>query len=78
MTPKEHELIVLMFARVNESIGIIGETLKSRGLWSGDDSRAFAHAVHADDQKIDSCVSKALTEYCSLAAHLGVVTGLKP
>jgi hypothetical protein len=77
MTPKEHELMVMMFARLNEAIGIIGDSLVSRGIWSGDDSRAFAHAAQADDRKLDFYFSQALKDYRSLAAQLGVVTGLK-
>ena len=73
MTKKEHELIVLMFARLYESIGIIEETLKSRGIWSGDDPKAFSHAVHADDRKILHYVERARSDYLSFANQLGVI-----
>jgi len=77
MTAKEHELIMMMFARMNESIGVITDTLTSRGLWTGDDARAFAHVAHADDRRMDFYISKALKDYTGLAETLGVVTGLK-
>ena len=78
VTPKEHELIVMMFARMNERIGIIVETLKSRELWTGDDSKAFSDAIHSDDQKMDFYISNALRDYHGFAAQLGLVTGIKP
>src|SRR6266481_1638968 len=75
MKTKEHELIVLMFARLYESIGIIEETLKSRGLWTGDDPKAFSHAVHADDRKILHYVERARSDYLAFANQLGVIVG---
>ena len=75
MTRKEHELIVLMFARLYESIGIIEETLKSRGIWTGDDPTAFSHAVHADDRKLLHYAERARTDYVDFANQLGVELG---
>jgi hypothetical protein len=77
MTSEEHKLIVLMFARVNEALGMISDTLKSRELWTGDDQRAFPHAVHADDSKLVRFVLDATRDYQRLASQLGVVTGLE-
>ena len=73
MTKHEHELMIMMFARANEAIGILTETLKSRGLWTGDDEKAFAHAVHADDLKILRYVAQARSDYLKCATSLGVV-----
>jgi hypothetical protein len=75
MTAKEHELMLLMFARLYESIGILEETLKSRGLWTGDDPKAFSHAVHADDKKLLLYTSRARQDYVNIANQLGVVSG---
>jgi hypothetical protein len=72
MTKQEHELMILMFARMNEHIGIIEETLKSRGLWTGDDARAFSHAVHSDDEKISKFVTDARNTYVNWAKDLGI------
>ncbi len=75
MTAKEHELMVTMFARLYESLGIIEETLKSRGLWTGDDPKAFSHAVHADDRKLLHYAERARTDYLTFANQLGVIAG---
>jgi hypothetical protein len=75
MTRKEHELMLLMFARLYESIGIIEETLKSRGIWAGDDPKAFSHAVHADDRKLLHYAKRARTDYLAFANQLGVIAG---
>jgi hypothetical protein len=72
MTKQEHELMVLMFARLNESIGVIVETLRSNGIWTGDDSKAFSHAVHADEQKVLFYVSQARRDYFEFAKLSGV------
>lgn len=76
MTTKEHELMILMFARLHEAVGAISETLKSRGIWTGDDQKAFSHAVHADDEKMLQYVSQATHDYLRHASRLGVETGL--
>jgi len=75
MTPKEHELMLLMFTRLYESIGIIEETLKSRGIWTGDDPKAFSHAVHADDRKLLRYAERARNDYVAFANQLGVAPG---
>ena len=72
MTKQEHEMMVMMFARVNESIGIIVEALKSREIWTRDDVTAFSHATHADDRKIQHYVEQARTDYLQCAALSGV------
>jgi hypothetical protein len=74
---QEHELMVLMFARLQESIGIMAEAFKSRGLWTGDDPTAFSHAVHADDRKLLSYAAQAKKDYLACARLSGVVTGLE-
>lgn len=72
MTKEEHELMVMMFTRIYESIGTIEETLKSNGLWSGDDPAAFSHVVHSDAQKLISYYEHARDDYETLAAELKV------
>lgn len=73
MTRKEHELIMTMFARLYESIGTIEETLKSRGIWSDDDPKAFSHAVHTDDRKLLHYAERARSDYVAFANQLGVI-----
>ena len=77
MTKEEHELMVLMFARVYESVKVISDVLKSNGVLTGDDPKAFSHAVHADDRKLIQCLAQAQRDYLNLAKQTGVVTGLK-
>jgi hypothetical protein len=78
MTRQEHELMVLMFARLYEAMGVIKETLKSRELWTADDERAFSHAVHDDNKKLAEYFFQAMKDYLRLAQKSGVVTGLEP
>lgn len=76
MTPKEHELQVLMFARLFEAVGVLSDVLTSRGVLTGDDAKAFRHAVHHDPTKLLEHVSQAMLDYEKCAAQLGVETGL--
>ena len=41
MTKEEHQLMILMFARLHEALEAISETLSSRGIWAGDDKCGF-------------------------------------
>jgi hypothetical protein len=75
MTPKEHELVMLMFARLYEAIESIKETLKSRGAWTEDDERAFSHLVHRDEKLLQFSL-QVCSDYTRLARNLGVATGL--
>jgi hypothetical protein len=73
MTKQEHELLISMFARLYQAIGAIEETLTSRGIWTGDDAVAFAHAVHVDDQKVLNYVRRARRDYLLFANQIGVI-----
>jgi hypothetical protein len=66
---------MFMLSRLCKSIGIIEETLKSRGLWADDDATAFSHAVHADDRKLLQYASRARQDYLALVNQLGVASG---
>ena len=77
MTRQEHELMLLMFTRLYESIGIIEETLKSRGVWSADDPTAFSHAVHSDERKLFAYAQRARNDYVNFASQLGVAPRLE-
>ena len=76
MTPQEHELMIMMFARMHEAIEILKETLKSRGLWTDDDEKAFSHAVHADARKLLQNIGQAYIDYARIAKLAGVVVEL--
>jgi hypothetical protein len=73
MTKQEHELVVMMFARTNEAIGIIIEALKSREILTKDDVKAFSHATHADDQNILRYAAQAQADYLKCAELCRVV-----
>lgn len=70
--------MMLMFARMLETIDALTETLKSRNLWTADDERAFRHLVHHDKSRLERYVAQASKDYTRLAHSLGVVTDLKP
>jgi hypothetical protein len=72
MTRKEHEMMILMFARMNQRIGMLVETLKSRNVWTEDDERAFGHLVYADDSKVLSYASQARKDYLACAKASGL------
>jgi hypothetical protein len=76
MTHDDHHLMVLMFARTFQAMAAITETLKSRGIWTEDDEKAFNFAVHQNDAVILRCAALAMTEYLKVAAKVGVETGL--
>ena len=77
MVAKEHDLMLLMFTRLYEAIGLIEETLKSRGIWTGDDPTAFAHAIHSDNRRLLAYATRARNDYVTLAKELGVVYDAK-
>jgi hypothetical protein len=77
MTQNEHELMVMMFARMHEAIGALKETMKSRALWTADDEKAFSHAVHFDDVKLIQYSAQALKDYLHAAKLAKVETGLE-
>jgi hypothetical protein len=77
MTKQEHEMMLLMFARTHQLFGTIVEVLTSRAIMTGDDAKAFSHAVHYDDAKTLKFVLRAWHDYQSCAIQSGVVTGLE-
>lgn len=77
MTTQEHKLMILMFARLHEAIEAISETLSSRGIWSGDDKKAFQDLVRSDKYKLGGYVLRAGHDYLKLAKKLGVETGIE-
>lgn len=77
MTPQEHKMMMLMFARMYQHYGILMDVLKSRELLTGDDAQAFSHAAHFDDQKTMQFVLRAWRDYQAAAIQSDVVTGLE-
>jgi hypothetical protein len=77
MTPQEHELMLLMFAKQHEAIGILIDVLKSRNILTSDDDKAFAHVVHFDQKRLLQFTVQAWADYQKFAAQLGITTGLE-
>jgi hypothetical protein len=77
MTKQEHEMMLLMFARTRQMFEIISDVLSSSGVLTGDDAKAFSHAVHYDDRKRLTAVVQTWRDYQAAAIQSGVVTGLE-
>ena len=77
MKKKEHELMMLMFARMNQRVGMLIEILKSNDLWNADDEKAFSYLVYADDQRILSYAIQARSDYLACMRESGLATPLK-
>ena len=78
MTKEEHAFFLSMFSRVYEVVGVLEETLKSRGLWSEDDQKAFATVVHSDDERLLYYAQRAHNDYKALAKAAGLITDVEP
>ena len=77
MTKQEHEMMLIMFARTGQMFRILTEILTSRGILTGDDAKAFSHAIHFDDEKTLKTVLRTWHDYQAAAIQSGVVTGLE-
>ena len=77
MTKQEHEMMLIMFARTGQVFQILTEMLTSRGILTGDDAKAFSHAIHYDDAKRLKTVLQTWHDYQAAAIQSGVVTGLE-
>ena len=77
MTQQEHELMILMFTRTAQMFRILTEVLTSRGVLTSDDAKAFAHAIHYDDEKTLHLVIQTWGDYQKSAILSGVTTGLE-
>lgn len=75
MTTQEYELMILMFARQRQFFGAIRETLKSRGIWTGDDEQAFLSIVHFDEEKLLGYIESVRADYIRAARSSGVSIG---
>jgi hypothetical protein len=72
MTPQEHQLMILVLARVNQTYLAITEMLKSREIITADDLKAFNHASFYDDRQVLAAVVQARTDYLKIAKQAGV------
>lgn len=72
MTVEEHNLLVLVMARVNQHLLCIEDALKSTGVVTADDLKAFHFAAWSDDQQIIAATVQARADYLRLAKLAGV------
>jgi hypothetical protein len=77
MTPKEHALVLALFAKQNQFIKMLLDILKSRGILTGDDARAFEFSQSVDAVSNAALLDEAKAKYLELAKGLGIQTGLE-
>jgi hypothetical protein len=78
MTPKEHSLLIFMFALQLKHFNALIEILKSRGVLDEDDLKAFDALVWEQERgrPEGGLVDAAKAQYDLFAKALGVQTGL--
>jgi hypothetical protein len=72
MTRQEHELLILIIARTNQKLGVLTEVLKSRGIVTDDDLKAFRYAAWDDNLQIVNAITQARSDYLKIAKQAGV------
>lgn len=72
MTAQEHQLMILMLARMNQAIGALSEILKSREIVTPEDLKAFHFAAWDDNRQILVAVTQARSDYLKIAKLAGV------
>jgi hypothetical protein len=78
MTREEHLLILTMLARQQMQIKLILDVLRSREIVSSDDLKAFDFAVRQDADAKLVLLRQVKEVYLSVAAEVGVDTGIMP
>lgn len=77
MTTEEHQLQILMFARVFEAMTAISEAMKRAEIWDDDDEKAFRHVAFHDLKLYSQSIVLATDNYMTIAKNLKVSTGLE-
>ena len=77
MTQKEHLLLLTLFTKQQQIIQSLGSLLKSHGLASADDLRAFEFAETQDDHATSVLLQSTKEFYLHVADQLGIATGLE-
>jgi hypothetical protein len=77
MTAQEHALVLALFAKQNQFIKVLFDILKSRGVLTGDDARAFEFSQSVDAASNLALLEEAKAKYLELAKQLGIQTGLE-
>lgn len=77
MTRDEHMLLLMLLMKQNQSIKILIDALKSRGVWTGDDAQAFEFSQMQDAPSNAALFAQMKQTYLTLANSLGIQTGLE-
>jgi len=77
MTPKEHLLVLTLFVKQAQIAKVMLDILKSRGLLTDDDARAFEFSANVDAASISALFEQSKAKYLALARGLGIETGLE-
>jgi hypothetical protein len=77
MSPEEHLLIVAFFMKQNQSIKILLDILRSRGIITGDDAKAFEFSQMQDVGSNAALFDQVKQSYQTIARPLGIRTGLE-
>ena len=67
--------MVLFFMKQNQSIKVLIDGLKSRGIWVGDDPQAFQFSQMQDVESNAALFDEVKENYLKLAEELGIQTG---
>jgi len=77
MTPQEHSLMLMLYAKQNLKFNVPFEALKASGVLQPDDLEAYhRYAFEETPEQLAEWIHKAWRVYQSTAATLGVATGL--
>lgn len=77
MTPNEHMLMLLLVMKQKQAIRILLDILKSNGILSGDDERAFDFSQSVNAPSNAALFDEAKAVYVEIAKSLGIHTGLE-
>ena len=77
MTSKEHLLVLTVIAKQTQLIKSLLDILKSRGIASADDARAFEFAAITDAASNAALFEREKAGYLRLAKAMGIETGLE-
>jgi hypothetical protein len=77
MTPKEHLLMLTLFAKQMQLIKILFDVMDRHGLRMADDIPAFEFGENIDAESRIDILIDTWEKYVGLAKHLEVVTGLE-
>ena len=77
MTTDEHMLMLQLFFKQRQTIRILLDMLRSRGVLTADDEQAFAYAQTANAPSNAAVFDEAKRFYLTVAHSLEIETGLE-